>query len=287
MSKNHRPSVTIGIIALNEAKLITANLAQHYSWADQIVVVEGCDVLYPRRNVSESGLSTDGTAAAVESFPDPEGKIRLIQHGWAGDPDVPGSGKVELRNRYAELAPDGILIVIDADEFYSELDQGRILDAMQSRSAWAFTFPILHLWRGPKKIIVGGYADIPHTRFYRWDRAFRYAAADHNRPTAPGGKSLNEIGEHRVARRLQQTTQGKFRSATPAAIHYGFAKDQPNTRDKTEYYLARGENETRPATSRFRESWFRGELLEECRLVEFAGPLPEHHPDIRLAIEWT
>ena len=95
--------------------------------------------------MSVTGLSTDSTAEIVRSFPDPWQKIRFIQHGWAAD-------KCELRNRYLELAGEGMLAVLDADEFYTNKSQSLISSCVTSgrkRNSLCSAIPQVHIWQPP------------------------------------------------------------------------------------------------------------------------------------------
>src|SRR5436309_3372026 len=103
--------VTLAAICLNEEEFIAPWLAYHYESFDRIILCEGAARNYPKRAVTARGLSRDRTAELIRAFPDPQNKIRFIQHGWAGpeestDDRVPA--KMELRNVCAEHIPNGL-----------------------------------------------------------------------------------------------------------------------------------------------------------------------------------
>jgi hypothetical protein len=55
----------------------------------------------------------------------------------------------------------------------------------------------------------------------------------------------------------------------------GFAKDFEDMKDKTEYYVNRGEDTTRVSTTNSRAAWFNGDLPEKCRVRNWAGDIPK------------
>ncbi len=270
--------VEVCTIVLNAMPWIRHWLDQHYRWADRIIIVEGADQRFPSRHVTDGGLSRDGTGYAVQSYPDPEKKITLIQHGWAPD-------KANLRDRYAELVqPGSLLAVPDVDEFIPLAAQPVIERLVESRpDRVAFTLPIVHFWQPPNstwplgwprsaKIVRGSYADIPHTRFFRAMRGMRYVG-NHNQPEVDG-RELGDIGPYRMDLELQPV-EGGFATAQPAILHYGFAITAANGEDKNRLYLARGEATTRPDTTQFRSAWLRGETPIGARILDWGGGWPE------------
>src|SRR5579864_6796594 len=101
--------ISLAAICLNEEEFIADWLGYHYASFDRILIAEGADRNYPREAVTPDGLSRDRTAEIIGSFPDPEDKIRLFRHGWAGrkgskDDRVPA--KMVLRNVYARHLAD-------------------------------------------------------------------------------------------------------------------------------------------------------------------------------------
>lgn len=256
-------------IVLNEEQYLGANLAQHYEYCDQWIIVEGSVEGYPRDRLTENGLSTDQTAEIVRSFPDPDKKIHFIQAGSVQNKEV-------LRSVYAEAMPGGThtVIVFDADEFLRHKDLEDVLDRMKVwRIPGALRIPHLHFWRDPQQIVRGGYYDVPHNRIYRWARGARYVK-NHNHPERPDGVMLHSIQCKTFPLLLQPVEHG-WCHPTPAFLHYGFCKSKENMQDKTDYYVARGEEITRPLTIRNRRAWFYDGVPDGCELLPWAGGQPE------------
>lgn len=269
--------VTIGMIVLNEEEFLERTLAQHYELADRIVIVEGADSLYPKERVTPDGLSIDATAEIVRSFPDPGRKIQFIQHGWTNRGGE--QAKCELRDRYAEVTPDGILAVVDADEAYTESAWKAIMARIESEQAvYAWCYPFVHLWKNASQFITGGYYDIQHIRFWRWQKGMRYDR-NHNFPEWRG-QFVQRMGRRVHDRKLIPKDDG-YDLQGPYGHHFGFMKQAQSIRDKTDYYRNRGECVTRPQTIQSREAWFQEELLLGHTIWKYAGQLPEKFAELR------
>lgn len=263
--------VTLGMIALNEAQYIGKNLEQHYPLVDKIIVVEGADKLYPAERVTKDGLSTDETATIIRDFPDFDHKITFVQHGWTSSGGA--QAKCELRNRYMEHVVAGLLVAVDADEFYRRADLSEVIARIrldQRNAAWRY--PSLHFWKTTEQFITGGYYDIEHIRFWRVDNGDRYRS-NHNYPER-AGRPLQDFGLRVYDRRVVAEGPGKT-IAGPVCLHFGFCKDEVHIRDKNDYYKNRGEVQTRPKTIASREAWFSESLPNELSLHTFGGQLPE------------
>lgn len=284
--------VTFASIVLNESQYILSNLQQHSAFCDEWIIVEGADRNYPKDRVSRDGLSTDGTAEIVRDYAladeflnkPGEPKIKLIQHGWA-------ENKSELRNRYAELITDGIVIVFDADEFLTRASMTMVLLEMQKWTASGCArIPHVHLWKDDQHIITGSYYDVAHHRVYAWEPGTRYLG-NHNHPHGPDGVALHDKRLVRQDRNLlyetgrtvpkSTTTNLPVSHADPFFLHYGFCKDPANIRDKNAYYVNRGEDKTRAETTRVRAAWFDEATPLGCVVHRWVGPYPEVFQDGR------
>jgi hypothetical protein len=263
--------LTLASICLNEAEFMHAWLAYHYPAFDRIVICEGAARDYPREAVTDEGLSTDDTAAIIRDFPDPESKIRFIQYGWAGPEhsvDDRVFAKMELRNAYAEHVRAGYAFTLDIDEFLHPDFVRELVDRMEKNPHLsACAIPQLHLWQHPGQFITGGYADFAHFRLYRWTSGCRYIV-NHNWPSSADGKLLTDRG---IKLRLQ-VAAGKL--VAPAIIHYGFRERKTSMQQKNLYYVARGEELTRPSTTAFRRAALLGSLPDGCAVHAYEGFLP-------------
>ena len=262
---------TLASICLNEEEFIESWLSYHYPSFDRIVIAEGAARGYPAHAVTSDGLSLDRTAELIRRFPDPERKIILVQHGWCGpeastDDRVPA--KIELRNACTSLAEEGFVFTLDVDEFLHPFYVEDLVKMMRSEpEATSCAIPQVHLWQTPRRYITGGYAEVPHFRLFRWTRGCSYVE-NHNWPSGPDGEPL-------IATQLRpplQVVGGRL--AAPAILHYGFCESKASMSHKNSYYLARGEDTTRPATSSFRRAALEGRLPAGCRLHPYHGFLP-------------
>jgi hypothetical protein len=266
-----RNDIAFGTILLNEQRYIFDNLIQHYEFCDQWILVEGACLGYPERKVSKGGLSLDKTADLIKCFPDPRGKIIYIQYGWTKKSGE--DAKSELRNKYLELSNSGTLVVIDADEFYTKEDLIKGVNQLKDKEIYAVTLPQVHYWKNIGKFITGAYYDISHTRIYRNLRGMKYIR-NHNFPEL-SGKFLTEMGHFKFKRTLETMTNGKVTYKEPKCHHMGFAKDEDDMKDKSEYYVNRGEMQTRSLTTQSRAAWFDDNLPDKCQVREWGGEIPQ------------
>ena len=119
--------------------------------------------------------------------------------------------------------------------------------------------------------IIGGYYDIPHHRYFRIRSKVRYCK-NHNFPEDLSGEMLNGS----VAKFTRNIS---FKQDVPLwndyfIYHMGFAKNEENMSDKTQYYLNRGERSYRPKTTHSRAAWFdESQMPKECKVFDFDQPI--------------
>ncbi len=265
-------SLSIGTIFLNEQKYLGLNLLQHYNYCDEWIFVEGACLGYPPRKVSAEGRSLDNSETILRIFPDRYRKIRYIKHGWtisAGE-----DAKSELRNEYMKRCKSSILLVLDADEFYHPEVIAKTMEKFDDSTVYSITLPQVHFWKDLDQFITGEYYDISHTRFFRFIPGSRYIR-NHNFPEV-NNNFLHQIKNLKVNRRIIESLGGDrgFSYADDCCFHMGFAKDFDDMRDKSDYYVNRGEDKTRKSTTASRAAWFDDNLPDKCRIRKWGGSIP-------------
>jgi len=261
--------VRAGSIFLNEEKFIWKNLSNHYDFVNSWYIVEGACKGYPPQRVTKEGQSIDLSFLKLSLFPDPLKKIRYFEHGW-----TKASGeeaKSELRNNYLRGLHHEVLAVIDIDEFYSKTAFDHAIRKIEEGYS-GVVIPQMHLWKNIKEFITGGYYDISHMRFFKGDKALRYVS-NHNFPETTGGKRLDMISKFKFERSLKTLSNGDIEWQQPFCVHCGFIKDHEDMKDKTEYYVNRGEEKSRPITSQSRAAWFDENLPSDCKVRPHANRL--------------
>ena len=279
-----RLRVFLATLCLNEQEWIPRLYAQHREWPGLVgwCFVEAADLMYavssPHR-VSDEGLSVDGTTDVLRTIAAEDLVVTHVRHGFAKHGADLAQGKCSARNRYLRVAdevrPD-VVVVLDADEFYSHMDQVKVNQTVlrfAEMSYQSFVFRQRQIWR-PASIrdqpllrheVRGGFWDIPHCRAWTWERGMRYQT-NHNTPV--GAKGPRD--RHRL---VENATQ---------CVHLGWAASLPDRAAKNRYYETRGESsdpkrqwytESRAAW----ETWTprRPNLPRGATVVPYDGPIPE------------
>jgi hypothetical protein len=86
---------------------------------------------------------------------------------------------------------------------------------------------------------------------------------------------LQEYGTNKIFRTIERVGNESYRYKEPCCYHMGFAKDYDDMRDKTDYYINRGEMVTRKSTSLSRAAWFDEVLPDKCQVRLWGGEIPE------------
>jgi hypothetical protein len=291
-------TVMLATLCLNEMEHLPKLYEQHKDWPGlaKWVFVEAVDQVYKDINptlVSESGLSVDGTTEFLADLAKRDSRIEYVRFGLTSNADRE-QGKVAARNAYLEVADTvapKFLVVVDADEFYTRLDQDEInntVDLLRRHEAWMFRQR--HIWRPPSIAtaplfaleVIGGYWQIPHCRVWRWHKGMRYIN-NHNLPEIGDGRTLGSI-------------LGRFDlrgESMPQCIHLGFASSLRERAAKHRYYEARGEgglSGSRKMYCRSRrafELWKPGMTMPwRAQVIKYEGRIPEvfqkqHEEDFR------
>lgn len=257
-------SVYAGSIFLNEKKFIEKCLVNHYGLISKWCLVEGTCLGYPTGKVSEDGFSKDFSSLILQLFPDPEGKLQYLPHGWTKNQGE--DAKSELRNNYLNGATGKVLAIIDIDEFYpSQAFNQAVEKVLEGYDG--VTVPQVHFWKSLKRFIIGGYYDISHMRFFKMHKALQYIN-NHNFPEKPDGTRLDKMKCFKFEREISSKDQNALWSGV-YCYHMGFAKDADDMKDKTDYYVNRGEEITRPDTTKSRAAWFTNEIPDNCQVLPF------------------
>lgn len=298
--------VMLCTLVLNEMEWLEKLVEQHKDWPGLVrwVFVEGSDPIYRESNpgaVSDGmKLSTDGTTEFLRDLC--QRTDAFIQHCRVQVERYPSADaaqyKCDLRNAYLQTAetmkPD-LLVILDADEFYTREDQQLINDIVErcpKSNAWRLRQR--EIWRPPflqvdeipggvpgfpllSYEVTGGYWDMVHTRFFRWEPGLRYVD-NHNWPT-------NRKGEYQLHAQVKLengivvTTDVGTISRVPQCVHLGFASK--NRKAKTDYYVARGEGirddrQVKINCCRAWETWRPGDTLPHgAKVIPYQGPVPE------------
>jgi len=139
-SLKREPRFSFVMIVLNGMPFIEYSLRSIYDFADEIIIVEGA-VEKCMFAANPDGSSTDGTVEFIKSFPDPMGKIKLIQGQW---PE-----KCEMQNEALKHVAGDYVWLIDSDEVYKGQDLEKIKNILKSDpSITQVNFIPDNFWKG-------------------------------------------------------------------------------------------------------------------------------------------
>lgn len=276
-------SMTLATLCLNEMEWLPKLYEQHRSWPKLVrwVFVEAADRVYAQASpdmVTQDGLSVDGTSDWLRELAARDPLVTYIPHGFTGH-ERPDQGKCAARNRYIEAAEGDCLFVLDADEFYTRLDQKRIGNILRYGYGkfWSYCFPHWHPWRPPSIAdrplfnlgVQGGLWDIGFIRGWALLPGAAYRA-NHNHLSTAEGQNMNE-----------RMHDFRRTGGAPACVHMGFTASLKTRQAKHRYYEARGEgqgdNRDEHVICRAAfETWQPGDTLPCGAYVEkYQGPVPE------------
>lgn len=279
-------NIALCTLVLNEMEWLPALWEQHKMWPGMVrwVFVESADRAYAQANpgmVSPEGLSVDGTTDFLAWLERTDKRVKVIRHGFSGNPKSPAQGKCESRNRYLqELEGHRVdcFVTLDCDEACTFDHQCEINRIMAGSRGNAFIFRRREIWRPPSishqplfsQEVVGGFWDIPCCHWWRWMPGLEFKS-NHNTPEVRGmslGKRFERFDDD---------------PAMPQMVHMGFAASAKNRVAKNRYYEVRGEA-TDPKRSWYVdsrkafESWLPGGRLPHGASVKrYEGPVPEVH----------
>lgn len=223
------PKVTFGIIVLNGEPFVRCNLRSLYSFAHEIIVVEGGSP-NAAADTTEDGHSVDGSLETLLRFKaeeDPEGKIQIITR------ETFWTEKDEQSKAYAERATGDYIWQVDIDEFYHPEDIEKILKMLAiNPSISGISFYWRNFWGGFNYLVNGWRyrSNVKNMngnrRIFKWGKGFEYVS--HRPPTVVDNQArdlctLAWVGPEETAK------MGIF------CFHYGMVFPK-HARQKVNYY---------------------------------------------------
>lgn len=128
------------MIVLNGMPFIEFSLQAIYDFAYEVVIIEGA-VKTCMFAANPDGSSKDGTIEFIESFPDPENKIKIIRGTW--------SEKCEMQNEALKQISGDYVWLVDSDEVYHKKDIQKVIRMLKEDSTITRVdfFPY-NFWKG-------------------------------------------------------------------------------------------------------------------------------------------
>jgi glycosyltransferase involved in cell wall biosynthesis/ADP-heptose:LPS heptosyltransferase len=220
------PRFSFVMIVLNGMPFIEYSLKSVYEFAHEIIIVEGA-VQKCMFAANPDGSSTDGTVEFIESFPDPQNKIKLIQGKW---PE-----KCEMQDEALKYVEGDYVWLIDSDEVYKTEDLERVKTLVRSDpSITQVNFNGDNFWKGLDYIFVS-------PKFFEsgahWRRVFKFVRGAtftiHRPPTMvwPGSELTTE--------QMHLVDGHKTRGMGIIPCHYSYVLDK-QVRQKIELYSRYG-----------------------------------------------
>jgi len=261
-----RPLITASYKVFNEAEYLPYSLQSVYPYVDRIDVVEGA-VAKNMHCAHPDGSSIDDTVSIVKDFPDPDGKIRLVQGRW--------KTKEQVQQKLLELCESRWMMFIDGDEIYLEQDLERIrefcLDHLDGSITYVVPERTLQFWHDWKHVAYSLNAQSPWSRtasmhpFLIWrDTPGLNFSFFHTYPIDAFSRNI-ALDPFYEDRRVVLNNVLLY--------HYGHAKSALNTYNKLLYFQKRGSGEV--VSSVEEDMWFSGEMPSDFVIREFRGEPPE------------
>ncbi len=201
--------ISFGMIVLNGLPFLHYNLLSIYSFAHEIIVVEGACTA-SAEVCSPDGHSNDGTLGVLRKFKeeeDPENKLIIVAAEDEGRPDGFWLEKKEMSQAYAKRITGDYLWQIDVDEFYQKKDMQYVVNMLSKGDITAISFPFYNFWGGTEYIL-DGYSDRREdrrvNRIFKWSPGSSYVS--HRPPTVQNADwvdmaSINWLDSRNMKRR--------------------------------------------------------------------------------------
>jgi len=260
-----RPLITASYKVFNEAEYLPYSLRSVYPYVDRIDIVEGA-VAKNMHCANQDGGSIDDTIGIIEGFPDPAGKIRLVQGKW--------KTKQHIQQKLLELCESRWMLFIDGDELYlpHDLKQMRAFcsEHLDGEVVYAVPERTLNFWHDWRHIIYSlnklspwgmhssmhpslVYRDVPGLTFSFW----------HTYPLDGFGRNIALNDAYQNRRIILNNVY---------LYHYGHAKDPKSIYMKLQYYKQRGTSEVEGKVED--DMYFSGVLPVDMVIKPFKGQPP-------------
>ena len=138
--------IAFGIIVFNGNYVLREAIESIYPYANQILIAEGPVKFWQDRGYT---TSTDGTNEVLESFPDPDNKIKIV-HGQFEEKD-------EQCNAYMQFLDDDNDYIwnLDSDEIFKPCDIEKILELLEEYTPTSVGFKSSTFYGSFDKILGG------------------------------------------------------------------------------------------------------------------------------------
>ena len=241
--------VSFFIIVFEGADYLRECLTQLYPYAWEILVAEGAVQLM----ADHKGYyrSQDGTLEILDTFPDPEKKIKIFKIEKR-----PWKDKAEMKHVLLKESEGHIIWQVDSDEFYKHDDIRMVIqEFIDDASLDLIESYAYHFWRDYDHCRMDGkWGQCKFTRV--WRKRGRLTWTYHDFPHRDGKpyKSTNFKGKN----------LGRIR------YHYGYVREEESVFDKIEFMSMRDTQKNKVYHQEYNE-WLEG----KGDLREFEGEHPE------------
>ena len=175
--------IAFGIIVFNGNNTLKESLETIYPYAEQILIAEG-----PVQFWQDQGFTTsiDGTNEMLDSFPDPDNKIKIVHSQY--------SEKLEQTNAYMKYIHDDIdyLWNLDSDQVFKPEDIEKVIEILEksNKTYTLVKFSSITFFGGFNRYMSGYEEKAGFPGLYRiypgskWKK-HRYPTMEHNQKPLP------------------------------------------------------------------------------------------------------
>lgn len=261
------------MIVHNGEPFIRYNLENLYPHAHEIIIVEGAVEKF-RHAATPDGHSLDRTVEIIKSFPDTQGKIKLIQRdGFWPEKD-------EMSNAYMEQCTGDYIWQVDVDEFYKSSDIESIIKLLSNNpDIDRIDVKTVNFWHCFRAVINGAsylYGADEFRRIFRFRPGYRYLT--HRPPTVidPQGK---------VVCSDKMVSAGELKQKYGILLYHYSYVFSAGVRSKSNYYAQMGwGNGCEDGAGWVEKNWEKFKNPLRVHLIKFPPswitPFEGKHPDV-------